>query len=182
MLTTARLRLRPWRDDDIEAWAAMGQDPEVMACFPSLYTRDVAQSAMARQNAFIAEKGYGFWALEVIGGPPFIGFCGIKDVLFETAWTPAIEIGWRLAREAWGNGYASEAARAALDYGFGTLALDEIVAFLLPANQRSAAVCERLGMRRDPSGDFDHPLIPADAISVGGFPQQRHILYRISRT
>ncbi len=181
MLETDRLRLRQWRDDDLDAWAAMGQDPEVMACFPALYTRAEAQAAIARQAAFIAEHGYGFWAVELIGAAPFIGFCGIKDVLFDAPFVPAVEIGWRLAREHWGQGYATEAAGAALGYAFGALALDEIVAFLLPANRRSAAVCERLGMRRDPSGDFDHPVIPAGTISVAGFPQQRHILYRRSR-
>jgi RimJ/RimL family protein N-acetyltransferase len=181
-LTTERLRLRNWRDSDLDAFAEMSQDAEVMEHFPSLFTREQAAAGVERNAAFIAEKGYGFWAVEVLGGAPFIGFCGIKDVPFDAPFTPAIEIGWRLARAHWGKGYATEAARAALDYGFGTLALDEIVAFLLPANRRSAAVCERLGMRRDPSGDFDHPLIDPRVISVGGHPQQRHILYRISRT
>jgi RimJ/RimL family protein N-acetyltransferase len=181
-LLTERLRLRNWRDDDLDAFVEMSQDREVMECFPSLFTCEQAESALVRNAKFIAEKGYGFWALEVLGGAPFVGFCGIKDVLFEAPFTPAVEVGWRLARAHWGKGYATEAARASLEFGFGTLALDEIVAFLLPANRRSAAVCERLGMRRDPSGDFDHPLIPTGTISVGGHPQQRHILYRLSRT
>jgi RimJ/RimL family protein N-acetyltransferase len=181
-LTTERLRLRNWRADDLDAWFEMGRDPVVMEHFPSQFTREQAESALLRNQAWIAEHGYGFWAVELIGGTPFIGFCGIKDVPFEASFTPAIEVGWRVARPHWGKGYATEAARAALDYGFGTLALDEIVAFLLPANRRSAAVCDRLGMRRDPSGDFDHPMIAAGAISVGGHPQQRHILYRLSRT
>ena len=181
-LTTARLRLRNWLAEDLDAFAEMSQDPEVMQHFPSLFTREQAEAALVRNATFIAEKGYGFWAVEVIGGAPFIGFCGIKDVPFDAPFTPAIEVGWRLARAHWGKGYATEAARAAIDHGFGTLALDEIVAFLLPANQRSAAVCERLGMRRDPSGDFDHPLIAPGTMSLGGQPQQRHILYRLSRT
>lgn len=159
----------------------MSCDPEVMAHFPALFSREQAESSLTRQNAFIAEHGYGFWAVEVVGGARFIGFCGIKDVLFQAPFTPAVEVGWRLARSHWGRGYATEAARASLAHGFHTLGLDEIVAFLLPANQRSAAVCERLGMRRDPSGDFDHPLIPNGTISVGGFAQQRHILYRLAR-
>jgi RimJ/RimL family protein N-acetyltransferase len=181
-LITERLRLRNWRDDDLEPWFEMSQDREVMEHFPGLFTREQAAAGLARQASFITEKGYGFWAVEVVGGAPFIGFCGIKDVLFDAPFTPAIEVGWRLARPHWGKGYATEAARASIEYGFGTLGVDEIVAFLLPANHRSAAVCERLGMRRDPSGDFDHPLIPPGTISVGGHPQQRHILYRLSRT
>lgn len=179
-LTTERLRLRQWRDADIESFLAMSNDVEVMAHFPSLYTRDVAESMIARVQTAIDDKGYGFWALEIIDGP-FIGFCGIQDVWFDVPWKPAVEVGWRLARDAWGKGYAVEAARAAVAYGFNELGLDEIVAFLLPMNQRSAAVCERLGMVRDPSRDFDHPLIAEGAISVGGFPQRRHILYALKR-
>jgi RimJ/RimL family protein N-acetyltransferase len=178
-LTTARLRLRQWRDEDIEPFLEMSNDPDVMAHFPSLYTREAAEQVIAKQQVFIAEKGYGFWALEAQGA--FVGFCGIKDVLFETPWTPAVEVGWRLARHAWGKGYAIEAARAAVTHGFTQLGLDEIVAFLLPMNQRSAAVCERLGMVRDPSRDFEHPLIPEGAISVGGFPQRHHIVYAVKR-
>ncbi len=178
---TSRLRLRNWREDDVDAFVAMGQDREVMACFPSLFTREQTQAGLERNASFITGHGYGFWALEVIGGAPFIGFCGIKDVPFAAPFTPAIEIGWRLARAHWGNGYATEAARAAAAYGFDTLQLAEIVAFLLPANRASAAVCDRLGMQRDPSGDFDHPSFTADQVSVGGFPQRRHILYRLSR-
>ena len=159
----------------------MSQDLEVMACFPALYTREEAAAGLARQNAYIAEHGYGFWAVEVIGGAPFIGFCGIKTVPFDASFTPAVEVGWRLARPHWGMGYATEAARAAIAFGFEQLELSEIVAFLLPANWRSAAVCKRLGMRRDPSGDFEHPLIPIGTRSVAGHPQRPHILYRLSR-
>jgi ribosomal-protein-alanine N-acetyltransferase len=180
-VVTPRLVLRNWRSDDLDAWAAMGQDREVMAHFPGLVTRERAETMLHQQREFIAAKGYGFWAVEVVGGAPFIGFCGIKDVLFETPFTPAVEVGWRLARAHWGHGYATEAARAALAYGFDTLGLDEIVAFLVPSNTRSARVCERLGMTRDPNGDFDHPLVPEGAVSVAGFPPRRHILYRLRR-
>jgi RimJ/RimL family protein N-acetyltransferase len=178
-LATPRLRLRSWREADIEPFLAMSNDPEVMAHFPSMFTRADVVSVMERQQQFIDEKGYGFWALEAEGA--FIGFCGIKDVLFDVPWNPAVEVGWRLARHAWGKGYATEAARAAIAYGFDTLGLAEIVAFLLPMNRRSAAVCERLGMTRDPSRDFEHPLIAEGAISVGGFPQRPHIVYALKR-
>ena len=111
-LTTERLRLRYWRDDDLEPWLAMNRDPEVMKYFPSLFDREQAQAVMTRINTPLVEKGYGVWAVEVIGGAPFIGFCGIREVPFEAAFTPAVEIGWRLARAAWGQGSATEAARA----------------------------------------------------------------------
>ena len=179
MLETERLILRPWRAGDLEPFAAMGRDPEVMAHFPSLLSREQSVEVMARVAGHIEREGYGFWAVEVRGGPAFAGFCGIAAVPFEAPFTPAVEIGWRFARAAWGHGYATEAARAALAHGFGTLGLREIVAFLVPSNARSEAVCRRLGMTRDPSGDFDHPRIPEGAISVGGFAQRRHILYRI---
>jgi RimJ/RimL family protein N-acetyltransferase len=178
-LTTERLRLRPWRDDDLDAWLELNRDPEVMTYFPSLFDREQAQAVMARINRFIADKGYGLWAVEVIGGAPFIGFCGIRDVPFEAPFTPAVEIGWRLARAHWGHGYATEAARASLAFGFDTLGLDEIVAMVVPDNQRSIAVCERLGMQRDAADDFEHPLIPDGTLSVGGFQARRHLLYRL---
>ena len=183
-LTTSRLRLRPWRDDDLEPWIALNADPEVMRFFPSLLDRDQAQAGMTRINNSIAERGYGLWAVEVLGGAPFIGFCGIREVPFQAAvlGPRAIEIGWRFARAHWGHGYATEGARASLAYGFDVLGLDEIIAMLVPDNQRSAAVCERLGMVRDPLADFDHPAIPVGKMSVGGYPSWRHIIYRISRT
>lgn len=180
-ITTPRLRLRSWREADIEPFVAMSNDREVMAHFPSLLAHSDVEAVIERQQQFIDEHGYGFWALEVIGGPPVIGFCGIKDVLFDVPWKPAVEVGWRLGRDAWGKGYATEAARAAVAYGFETLGLAEIVAFLLPMNRRSAAVCERLGMTRDPSRDFEHPLIAEGTISVGGFPQRQHIVYALKR-
>jgi len=181
-LVTARLRLRQWHDADLEPWLALNRDPEVMTYFPALLDRDHARAIMTKIQSSIDDHGYGLWAVEVVGGARFIGFCGIRDIPFGAAFTPAVEIGWRLARDHWGKGYATEAARASLAYGFDTLGLPEIVAMVVPANQRSIAVCERLGMRRDPSADFDHPLIPEGAVSVGGFSPRRHALYRISRT
>ena len=180
MLRTERLILRDWRDDDLDAFAAMGRDPEVMAHFPTLLARDRSDVLAARIRDGLAREGFGFWAVEVIGGDPFIGFCGLSRPAFDAHFTPCVEVGWRLARASWGHGYATEAARAAIAFGGDTLALPEIVAFLLPANARSARVCERIGMTRDLAGDFDHPLIPDGTISVGGIPQRRHALYRIA--
>jgi ribosomal-protein-alanine N-acetyltransferase len=108
-------------------------------------------------------------------GAGFIGFAGLNPPPFEAHFTPCVEVGWRLARHAWGKGYATEAARASLDWGFGKLGLEQIVSFTVPANARSRAVMERLGMIRDPDGDFDHPEMAVDS------PLRRHVLYRLRR-
>lgn len=179
MLRTERLILRPWRDDDLDAFAAMGRDPEVMAFFPSLLTREQSAAIAARIRAHHDRERFCFWAVEAPGVAPFIGFTGLARPGFTAPFTPCVEIGWRLAREHWGHGYVTEAARACLAHAFGDLGLSEVVAFLLPENVRSARVCERLGMRRDRAGDFDHPQIAEGAMSVGGFAQRRHALYRI---
>ena len=175
MLPTARLLLRAWRDADRPALAALNADPAVMEFFPGVLDR-VGSNAMAdRIAAHWAERGFGLWAVEVPGAAPFIGYVGLSVPRFEAAFTPCVEIGWRLAAAHWGRGYATEAARAALAFGFGELGLAEIVSFTVPANARSRAVMERLGMRRDPAGDFDHPLLPP------GHPLRRHVLYRLGR-
>jgi RimJ/RimL family protein N-acetyltransferase len=173
ILTTARLLLRPWRESDLEPFAAMNADPVVMEHFPSVQTREESDAMAERIMAKMASQGWGLWALEVVGGEAFIGFTGLAVPAFEAWFKPCTEIGWRLARSAWGHGYATEAARAALAYGFDTLGLEEIVSFTALTNQRSAAVMERLGMRRD--GEFDHP-----GIAVGS-PVRRHVLYRLAR-
>ncbi len=172
-LRTERLVLRPWRDEDLEPFAAMGQDPEVMAHFPGLIDRARAEAILLRFRAHFAKHGWGIFALEAPGVAPFLGFVGLQWVPFEAPFTPAVEIGWRLARAHWGNGYATEAARAALDFGFDELSLEEIVAMTVRANVRSWRVMERIGMMRDEGGDFDHPNVPE------GHPLRRHILYRM---
>ena len=123
----------------------------------------------------MAEQGYGFWPVEVIGGAPFIGIVGLSNPDFEAPFLPAVEIGWRLAAEHWGHGYATEAARAVLAYGFERLGLAEIVSFTTTANVRSRRVMEKLGMRRSPDEDFLHPLI------AEGHPVRPHVLYRLRR-
>ena len=172
-LTTARLRLRPWRESDLAPFAAMNADPLVMEHFAAPLTREESDAYARRMMAAIEGRGWGNWALEEIGGEPFVGFAGLSVPSFEAHFTPCTEIGWRLVRSAWGRGYATQAARAALAFGFGELGLAEIVSFTALANARSIAVMERLGMRRD--GEFDHPRLPA------GHRLQRHVLYRISR-
>lgn len=174
-LSTERLLLRRWLPEDLDPFARYSADPEAMRYFPSTHTREQSD-ALARELARpIEERGWGFWAVEVRKGPRFIGFVGLKEANFEAHFTPAVEIGWRLGREHWGNGYATEAARAALDFGFSELDLEEIVAITVPANQRSRRVMERLGMTHDADGDFDHPRVPEG-------PFRRHVLYRLGRS
>lgn len=174
-LETPRLRLRPWEERDRAPFAAMGQDPEVMRHFPALLTRAESDAAVDRLSARLAEDGMTFLAVERKADGAFLGFTGLVRVRWEAPFAPAVEIGWRLARFAWGQGHATEAARACLAWGFGPLGLAEIVAMAVPGNQPSHRVMERIGMARDPGGDFDHPLVPAD------WPHRRHWLWRISR-
>ena len=172
MLTTGRLVLRPWREADLEPFAAMGASRDVMKHFPSLLTRDESAAMIARITDHFAREGFGLWAVQVPGVAPFIGFTG----LMRPRWRPeVVEVGWRLAPEHWGKGYATEAARAAVDFGFSTLGLDEVVAFVLPDNTPSQRVMHRLGMQRDESGDFEHPSIPV------GHPMRPHWLFRLPK-
>ncbi|MCA9661079.1 MAG: GNAT family N-acetyltransferase [Myxococcales bacterium] len=177
MLETARLRLRPWSDDDLAPFAAMSADPEVMEHMPARLSRAQSDDLAAKIRGHMRERGFGLWAVELLrpAPAPFVGFVGLSVPHFDAPFTPCVEIGWRLARAHWGRGYATEGARAALAYGFGALALAEIVSFTTPRNLRSIAVMERLGMVRDPAEDFDHPRLPA------AHPLARHVLYRLSR-
>ena len=132
--------------------------------------RSLLESARA-----LTRVAFGHWAVEVPGRADFIGYVGLSVPQFEAHFTPCVEIGWRLARDHWGSGYASEAARAALDFGFRNLGLDQIVSFTVPGNWRSRRVMERIGMCGTPHDDFDHPALPE------GHPLRRHVLYRIDR-
>jgi RimJ/RimL family protein N-acetyltransferase len=173
MIRTPRLLLRQWRAEDREPFAAMGQDPKVMEHFPSLLTREESDAGADRAEAYIAQNGFGFWALEIPGEASFAGFIGLKSPGFEANFTPCIEIGWRLAHPFWGRGYATEGAQAALEFGFTRLGLNEIVAYAVPANVRSLAVMRRIGMQ--PFDEFDHPGL------AEGHRLRRHVLYRIAR-
>jgi RimJ/RimL family protein N-acetyltransferase len=175
MIRTSRLVLREWRETDLDAFAAMSADPRVMEFFPSLLDRAQSASMIARWKAHFAEHGFGFLAIEVPGVADFVGICGMAWARFDAHFTPCVEIGWRLAYDHWGHGYASEAAQGVLDYGFTTLHLDQIVAFAVVSNRRSRQVMERIGMTYDPADDFDHPVIPV------GSPLRRHVLYRATR-
>ena len=172
-LSGGRVCLRRWRDEDREAFAAMNSDPRVMEFFPSRLSRVESDALAGRIQEHFREQGFGLWAIEIPDVAPFIGFAGLTVPRFSARFTPCVEVGWRLAFEHWGRGYATEAARLALAYGFGSLALSEVVSFTSTGNHRSRAVMERLGMRRDPADDFDHPALP------DSHPLRRHVLYRI---
>jgi RimJ/RimL family protein N-acetyltransferase len=173
---TERLWLRPWREEDVEPFAAMNADPRVMEHFPALLSRQETEALVARLQAHFAQHGWGLWAIEVPGGAPFVGFVGLSTVPFTAPFTPAVEVGWRLAPAHWGSGYATEGARAALGMAFDTLGLSEVVSFTVPANVRSRRVMERLGMHHAPADDFEHPRLPQ------GHLLRRHVLYRLRRS
>ncbi len=174
-LRTSRLLLRRWRDDDREPFAALNADPLVMEHFPAPLRREESNVLVDRIERGLEERGWGLWAVEVPGTAAFVGFVGLNPAMFDAPFTPAVEVGWRLARDHWGHGYATEGARAALGFGFETLALDEIVSFTTHGNARSRRVMERLGMRHDPADDFDNPNVPE------GSPLRPHVLYRLHR-
>jgi len=171
-LTTERLLLREWRESDLAPFHALNSHPEVMEFLPKQLSRAESDEVARRIGDEMADHGFGLWAVEVVGVLPFVGFVGLSVPTFEAPFMPCVEIGWRLAREHWGNGYANEAALASMACAFGPLALSEIVAFTVPANIKSRRVMERIGMVRDPRDDFDHPKLPA------GDPLRRHVLYR----
>jgi RimJ/RimL family protein N-acetyltransferase len=170
-LRTERLRLRPWRAQDRAPFAALNADPVVMEHFPSTLTRDESDLFADSIAAHLDEQGWGTYAVQVIGGASFIGYVGLAA----PEWLGATEVRWRLAREHWGRGYATESARAALTDGFDRLGLDEIVAITVSGNERSRAVMRKLGMTHDVADDFDHPYLPE------GHPLRRHVKYRLRR-
>lgn len=173
-IRTDRLLLRAWRESDREPFAALNADPAVAEHFPAALTREQSDEGVDAITRHFDQHGFGLWAVEVAASGDFAGFVGLNVPTFEAHFTPCVEIGWRLARSHWGHGYATEAARASLRHGFEVLELEEIVALTVPANRRSIAVMERIGMTRDHSGDFDHPRI------AEGSPLRRHVLYRIT--
>jgi RimJ/RimL family protein N-acetyltransferase len=173
--STSRLVLRQWTEADRLPFAALNADPLVMAHFPAALTRAESDTLMNRCAAQLRHNGHGLWAVQVRASSEFIGFVGLASPGWEAAFTPCTEIGWRLARPAWGQGYATEAANAVLTTAFGQLGLDELVSFATIGNLSSQRVMQRIGMTRDPSEDFDHPRVDHG-------PVRRHVLYRLSKT
>jgi RimJ/RimL family protein N-acetyltransferase len=203
-LITERLILRPWRDSDLEPFARLNGDPVVMEFMPRCLSRDESDAFAARIRADMERRGWGLWAVEVKAAPiangdgepeagganaapgataeanetsgvPFVGYVGLSVPSFDAHFTPCVEIGWRLAKEHWGRGYATEAAIASLRFAFEKLTLERIVAFTVPLNRRSIGVMERIGMMRDSADDFEHPKLPP------GHPWRRHVLYTVNR-
>jgi RimJ/RimL family protein N-acetyltransferase len=174
-LSTSRLILRPWREEDLPAFAALNADPRVVEFLPRCLERAESNALAERIAAHFRQHGCGLWAVEAPGVAPFIGFAGLAVPSFEAHFTPCLEIGWRLAFAHWSRGYATEAARRVLAHAFGPLGRAEIVSFTTRDNRRSRAVMERLAMRHDPADDFLHPALPED------HPQRPHVLYRIDR-
>jgi len=174
VLTTDRLLLRTWRAEDRVPFARLNADPEVMQFFVSPMTRKDSDALVDRIEAGFAEHGFGLWAVEEIETGRFIGFTGLIYQTFEAHFTPAVEISYRLARHAWGRGYATEAAKEAVRYGFEQARLAEIVSMTAVQNGRSQAVMRNLGMTHNPADDFDHPRVP------DSHPLKRHVLYRLT--
>jgi RimJ/RimL family protein N-acetyltransferase len=174
-LRTDRLLLRRWRPDDRLPFARLNSDPQVVEYLAGALTREASDALADRIEAHFERHGFGLWAVEVPGeDTPFAGFIGLVTARFEAHFTPCIEIGWRLDAAYWNRGYATEGARAAVQFGFLSLKLEEIVSFTACANVRSRRVMEKLGMTRAPSDDFDHPGLPP------GHPLKRHVLYRLA--
>lgn len=174
-LRTDRLLLRGWRGSDRAPYAALNADPVVMEHFPAPLTRSQSDAHVDRMTAALDAQGWGLWAAEVPGETDFIGFIGLAVPGFEAPFTPCVEVGWRLARSAWGRGYAPEGARATLAFAFDELGLDEVVSFTSVGNTKSRRVMEKIGMAHDPAEDFDHPNVPESS------PIRRHVLYRIRK-
>jgi ribosomal-protein-alanine N-acetyltransferase len=174
-LSTERLLLRRWSARDRAPFAELNADPEVMRYFPAPLTQQESDALADRIEAGLAREGWGLWALEQRSSGQFLGFTGLARPGFEAHFTPAVEIGWRLARNAWGQGLATEAARAAARFAFEELELPALVSFTPASNARSRAVMRRLGMSHDAVGDFDHPALPV------AHPLRRHVLYRLPR-
>ena len=173
MIETPRLILRPWRDSDLPLFAELNADPVAMRFLLHLLTRGESDAFVKRLEAHLAEAGFSWWAVEAPRVASFIGAVGLSRVRFEASFTPAVEVAWRLRCQHWGHGYATEAARAAIEDGFTRVGLDEIVAFTALGNLPSIRVMQRLGMTR--SIEFDHPAVPE------GHALRRHILYRLPR-
>jgi RimJ/RimL family protein N-acetyltransferase len=172
-LQTDRLLLRPWRDSDRLPFQQMNADPRVMEFFPALLSPEESDALVDRAHAHFDRHGFGPFAVELLENQFFIGFIGLSVPNFDAPFMPAVEIGWRLAFDCWGQGLATEGARAVINYGFEELGLDSLMSFTVPENLRSRRVMEKIGMTHDPADDFDHPSLPE------GHPLRGHVLYRL---
>jgi RimJ/RimL family protein N-acetyltransferase len=161
--------------DDRAPFAKLNSDPRVLEFLPGPLSREASDARADRIEAHFEKHGFGLWAVEIPGITRFAGFVGLSIPPFEAPFTPCIEIGWRLDADHWNRGYATEGARAALEFGFRCLQVDEIVSYTVPENVRSRRVMEKIGMTHSPCDDFDHPVLPE------GHPLRRHVFYRLAR-
>ncbi len=173
IITTPRIGLRQWKESDVATFAEMVADPEVMRYFPSTRSLSEAADFVHRVSTFIDANGYGFWAADELISGEFIGFIGLMQPRFESYFTPCIEIGWRLRKEYWNQGLATEGARACLEYGFMTLDVEEIYSFTPVENKPSERVMQKIGMIF--VNTFEHPAIEE------GHRLREHLLYKIAR-
>ena len=175
ILETERLILRTWKDSDIDPMTAIDQDPNVCEYLPTIGDRATTTARMHRIIKQQHEHGFSLYAIELKSTHEFIGFVGLDIPSFEAHFTPAIEIAWRLASQHWNKGYATEAASAVLHHAFTTLKIEEIVSFTVVNNQASRRVMEKIGLRHEAEGDFDHPKLAQDS------PLRRHVFYRLTK-
>ncbi|MCE2982841.1 MAG: GNAT family N-acetyltransferase [Parachlamydia sp.] len=175
VIKTERLVLRPWQQEDLELFAQLNSDARVMEYFPSTLNREESDNLAERISTKLEEQGWGLWAVSVPDIAEFIGFIGLAEPSFKAHSTPAVEVGWRLAYDFWGRGYATEGAVACLRHGFEKLNLNEIVSFTSIQNIRSRRIMEKIGLHHDPKDDFDHPKLQE------GHPLRKHVLYRLYR-
>ncbi|MSR88533.1 MAG: N-acetyltransferase [Candidatus Margulisbacteria bacterium] len=171
-IETNRLILRLWTEADLVPFFEMNQDPKVIEFFPGAMSHDQVELFFKKVLLQFETNGYGFWAVELKRTGEFIGYTGLAHVMFDAPFTPAVEIGWRLASEHWGQGYATEAALAVMNFVGEFLSLSEIVSFTVPQNLRSQNVMKKIGMERDVLGDFNHPRLDEN------HPLSLHVLYR----
>jgi RimJ/RimL family protein N-acetyltransferase len=171
-IETPRLILRRWQSSDVEPFASLNADPRVMEFFPATLSRAETEVMIRTIEERFGREGFGLWAAELKETKAFIGFIGLNVPAYPLPFSPCVEIGWRLAFDCWGKGYAQEGARAALAFGFETVGIKEVVSFTTINNVRSRRVMESIGMNYDAQGDFDHPKVAADN------PLRRHVLYR----
>lgn len=176
ILETDRLILRTWQDSDIESFCEMNVDPEVMAFFPSLCDRECTLKLIEKCKQQYKDYGYTYYAVELTSTSEFIGAVGLLHANFEAHFTPAVEIGWRLAHRFWGHGYATEAAKAVLDYAFTKLNIKALVSFTAAINHPSQRVMKKIGLKHDPADDFNHPSVDSKS------PLYPHVLYRLSQS
>lgn len=174
IIETERLILRTWKQEDADSYYLINQDPKVIEFLQGPLTMEQVYDYITAANNHWDKHGYTLWATELKATGEFMGFMGLNYIDWEAHFTPAIEIGWRLGSQYWGKGYATEGAKASLEYGFEQCGLKEIVSLSVPANVRSIHVMEKIGMRRDLNGDFAHPKLHPE------HPLSKHILYRVT--